>query len=78
MTSGFAFSPASLAIAVGDSVTVHNTDSTHHTFTDRPAFDSGDVAPGGTYTYRFAKAGTFDFVCSYHQGSGMRGTITVR
>jgi len=78
MTSGDAFSPASLTIGVGDRVTVHNTDTGHHTFTDSPTFDSGDVAPGGTYTYLFRKAGRFDFVCSYHQSLGMRGTITVR
>jgi plastocyanin len=78
MTSGFRFSPSSLSIAVGDAVAVHNTDSGHHTFTDSPTFDSGDMGPGATYTYRFTKAGTYSFVCSYHQASGMTGSVTVR
>ena len=78
MTGGFRFSPSSLTIAVGDRVSVHNTDTAHHTFTDSPTWDSGDVAPGGSYTYRFGKAGTFSFVCSYHSGAGMTGSITVR
>jgi plastocyanin len=34
--------------------------------------------PGQTQTLRFSKAGTFSFVCSYHQAEGMTGTLTVR
>ena len=78
MTSGFRFSPSTLTIAVGDRVSVHNTDTAHHTFTDSGVFDSGDVAPGASYTYRFTKAGRFNFVCTYHSGAGMTGTVTVR
>jgi plastocyanin len=33
---------------------------------------------GATFTYRFLKAGTFDFICSYHDAGGMTGTITVK
>ena len=77
MVSPYMFSPKSLAIAVGDSVRVTNKDSTHHTFTDGGVFDSGDLAMGGAYTYRFAKAGTFSFVCSYHSTVGMTGSVTV-
>jgi plastocyanin len=78
MTSGFMFSPSNLTIAVGDTVTAHNTDSGHHTFTDTPAFDSGDMAPGASFRYRFTKAGTYSFVCTYHSGAGMKGSVTVR
>ena len=78
MTSGFRFSPSTLTIAVGDRVTARNADTTGHTFTDSPTWDSGNVAPGASYTYRFTKAGRYDFVCSYHAGGGMTGTITVR
>jgi plastocyanin len=78
MTGGFRFSPSSLSIAVGDRVTAHNADTANHTFTDSPTWDSGNVAPGASYTYRFTKAGRYDFVCSYHSGAGMTGTITVR
>lgn len=75
---GMRFSPASLTIAVGDSVRVRNGDTAHHTFTDSPVFDSGDLAPGATFTYRFTQAGRYDFVCTYHASAGMTGTITVR
>jgi len=33
---------------------------------------------GQNYTYRFTSSGTFNFYCSYHQGVGMTGTVTVR
>jgi plastocyanin len=72
------FNPSTLTIAVGDRVRVVNDDSNHHTFTDSGVFDSGDLGPGGSYTYRFSQAGTFDFLCSYHSAVGMKGQITVR
>lgn len=75
---GLAFSPATLTLAVGDSVRVRNADSAHHTFTDAPVFDSGDLAPGASFTFRFTKAGRYDFVCRYHASAGMTGSITVR
>jgi plastocyanin len=32
----------------------------------------------GTYKHKFAKAGTFRYVCSLHSDSGMKGTVVVR
>jgi plastocyanin len=78
MRAPYAFAPSSLSIAVGDRVRVVNDDTTHHTFTDAGVFDSGDLGQNASYTYRFTKAGTFDFVCSYHDAVGMNGSVTVR
>lgn len=78
MQAPYTFSPSTLGIAVGDRVRVVNDDSAHHTFTDAGVFDSGDLGHNASYTYRFTKAGRFDFVCSYHSAAGMKGTITVR
>jgi plastocyanin len=78
MVSPDRFSPATRTIKVGDRVRATNSDSTDHTFTDAGVFDSGDVGPNASYTYRFTKAGRFDFVCRYHASVGMMGTITVR
>jgi plastocyanin len=78
MTAPYTFSPSSVTIAVGDSVRAVNDDTAHHTFTDAGVFDSGDVGPNASYTYRFTKAGRFDFVCRYHASVGMKGTVTVR
>jgi len=77
MQAPYMFSPSSLTIAVGDRVRVVNDDSNTHTFTDSGVFDSGDLGGGDSYTYRFTKAGRFDFVCSYHDTFGMNGTVTV-
>lgn len=77
MTTGFRFSPSSLTIAVGDTVRVHNGDVDAHTFTGS-SFDSGNMDPGAVKSFRFPKAGTFAFVCTYHQAQGMKGTLTVR
>ena len=63
---------------MGDSVKGTNADSTNHTVTASGFFDSGDLAQGASYTYRFSKVGTFNFVCSYHSAVGLKGAITVR
>ena len=72
----FAFSPLTLSIPVGGSVTFKNLDTTAHTATDsKGAFDSGNLAYGQSYTYTFKKAGTYKIVCTYH--ASMVQTIVV-
>jgi plastocyanin len=75
--SGFAFSPASITVAVGDTVTWTNADSAAHTATaSGGAFDSGTLNQGQSFSFTFATAGTFAYVCDFH--SNMMGTITVQ
>jgi plastocyanin len=38
-------------------------------------FDSGDIAPGETFSYTFTEAGTFDYFCTPHPW--MMGTVIV-
>jgi plastocyanin len=72
----FAFSPASVSIPVGGSVTWKNLDTASHTATDASgSFDSGNLDTGKSYTHTFNKAGTYAIVCSYH--SSMHGTVIV-
>ena len=72
----FAFSPSALSIPVGATVVWKNDDSTAHTATSTsPAFDSGNLDRGASYSFTFLKAGTYAYVCSYHPN--MTGTITV-
>ncbi|MFN2537796.1 MAG: cupredoxin domain-containing protein, partial [Mycobacteriales bacterium] len=78
MQAPYRFAPRTLTVPVGDRVRVVNDDAAHHTFTAAGVFDSGDMAQHATYTYRFTKAGRFDFVCRYHSSLGMTGSITVR
>jgi plastocyanin len=75
--SNFAFNPTSSTIKVGDKVTWTNKDSTTHTVTaDDKSFDSGDLAPGATFSFTFSKAGSVPYHCKIH--SSMHGTIVVQ
>jgi plastocyanin len=73
------FSPSTLTIRVGDTVLATNKDSSAHTFTV-PALgkDSGNMDSGETYRLTFTRAGTFHFVCTYHDSFGMNGDVTVK
>ena len=71
-----AYSPDSLSIAVGSTVTWQNADSVAHTTTSNGAFDSGLVRAGGQFSFTFQSAGTFSYHCTIHPG--MVGVVTVR
>lgn len=71
----FAFNPASVTIKAGDTVEWTNDDSTTHTVTGTD-FDSGDLAPGSTFSHQFTSAGTFDYHCSIH--TFMTGSVVVQ
>lgn len=74
--SGLTFSPKSLTVTAGTTVTWTNKEAITHTVTsDTGLFDSGDLTNGQTYQYTFSSAGTFAYHCKYH--SGMTGTIIV-
>jgi plastocyanin len=75
--SGFAFSPSSLTINVGDRVTWTNSDAVAHTATATGgAFDTGDIGQGQSASVRFTRAGTYAYYCTPHPS--MTGTIRVR
>jgi plastocyanin len=81
--SGMAFSPASLTVAVGTTVTWTNNDAIAHTVTsDSSLFDSGAITAsggyggGGTYNYTFTTAGTYNYHCTIH--TMMTGKIIVQ
>ena len=71
------FNPASLKAKAGQTVTWTNDDSVGHDVTS-DGFNSGgagNIEPGKTFTHKFAKAGTYKYVCSVHPG--MKGTVKV-
>ena len=75
--SGMVFSPATLTIKAGTTVTWNNNDNTAHTVTaDDNSFDSGNLAAGKTYTRTFNAMGSYPYHCTIH--SGMTGTIVVQ
>jgi plastocyanin len=72
----FAFDPAAVEIPVGATVTWTNTGAAPHTATASDGtFDSGQLAPGATFSHTFTAAGTFPYVCQIHPQ--MTGTVTV-
>ena len=73
----FAFSPSSVTVAPGATVTVSNKDGVAHTITAQGgAFNTGDVGPDQSTTFTAPdKAGSYPYYCSIHQY--MTGTLTV-
>jgi plastocyanin len=74
----FAFSPASITVKKGTTVTWTNQDSVAHTVTEtdnQTGPKSGNLAKGQSYTFTFDTAGTFKYDCSIHPN--MTGSVTV-
>jgi len=82
---GIQFSPATLTVTAGTTVTWQNGDAVTHTVTS--ATGSGDTydmsLAAGTVSHQFMTAGTYNYYCKIHgvngtPPTGMHGTITVR
>ena len=74
----YAFAPATATVPTGVTVTWVNEDSVPHTVTSKsgPAsFDSGQIAPGASYSAIFETPGTYTYYCIDHPQ--MIATITV-
>ena len=77
--SGMAFSPVTLTVAAGTTVTWKNLDGVAHTSTsDTGVWDTGRMAAGATATTTFRTAGSYPYNCVYHASMGMRGTVIVQ
>jgi len=75
--ASFAFSPASLTVKVGDTVTWTNQDSIGHSATANDGtFDTGILDQGKSGSFTFTKAGRYEYHCSVHPN--MHGTIIVQ
>ena len=75
--AGFAFSPGSVTVDVGDTVTWANADAQGHTATaDDGSFDTGTIAGNTSKSVTFATAGTFAYHCKIHPQ--MTGTVVVQ
>ncbi|WP_332899228.1 cupredoxin domain-containing protein [Haladaptatus sp. CMSO5] len=96
----FKFTPKTLTVDAGTTVTFDNDSEVGHTVTayeqkipdDAAYFASGDfesetaarkdvngglIEPGDTYTHTFEVPGRYDYFCIPHEGTGMKGTISV-
>jgi len=73
---GTAYSPAEVAVALGDRVVWVNRDPFAHTVTSREAgLDSKDIEAEASWSVRPAHKGRFTYVCTRHPS--MRGTLVV-
>jgi plastocyanin len=70
----FAFEPATLQVAAGETVVWTNDGLAPHTVTGDFA-DSGVLDPGQTFSHTFDADGAFEYVCAIHPD--MIGSVTV-
>ncbi|MGW7821071.1 cupredoxin domain-containing protein [Streptomyces puniciscabiei] len=74
----FAFSPATLRVKAGTTVTWTNQDTDAHTVTSTGPggpLHSPALATHGTYTHTFTRPGSYAYVCTIHPF--MTGTVEV-
>jgi LPXTG-motif cell wall-anchored protein len=73
----YSFSPGSITIQQGDTITWVNNGKQPHTATaSNGSFDTGTLKPGASASHTFSTAGTFAYICSIHPF--MHGTVVVQ
>ena len=74
--TNFAFTPATLTVTVGDTVTWTNKDEEpHNVVASDGSFRSPGLDANGTYSFTFTKPGSVDYICGIHPF--MHGTVMV-
>jgi LPXTG-motif cell wall-anchored protein len=72
----FEFDPKGITVSVGTTVTWTNEGPTAHTATaDGGTFDTGNLVKGASGSYKFTKAGKYDYHCTPHPY--MKASVTV-
>jgi plastocyanin len=72
-----AYVPNPVTLSVGTTIKWINTDNVAHTVSSQNnVWESGNIAPGATYSRTFPSAGSFPYYCVYHPL--MVGIITVQ
>jgi plastocyanin len=72
------FDPGKVNVQPGTTVRWVNKGRHKHTVTSNDRlFDSGDLAPGATYSVTFTRPGTYVYYCRHHTKEKMQGTIVV-
>jgi plastocyanin len=75
---GLSYSPSSLSVSVGDTITWSGSFSSHPlSSTTIPAAAPSWLCDSGTlFSYVVTVPGSYNYVCDFHQGSGMAGSFT--
>ena len=79
MIMNYAYSPATLTINVGDTVTWTNMDTAPHTVTVTSGpvkFNSGNLSKGESFSYTFTTAGTYSYYCAVHPDMVAKVVVT--
>ena len=72
----FTFSPSTLEIEAGTTVTFTNEDGFAHTATAKDkSFDSGNLEQDATFEHTFDTPGTYEYLCAIH--NSMTGSVVV-
>ena len=71
---GFAFTPQTLTVKIGTTVTWTNNHTAPHQIKSA-TFNSSLLTKGQSFTFTFNEVGTYDYVCAIH--SNMKGKIIV-
>jgi plastocyanin len=67
--------PETLVVKRGDTIRWINKDPFPHTVTAKGVFDSGSIAPEGSWRYTATITGEFSYTCTFHPN--MKGTLRV-
>jgi len=75
-TTAFGTNP--LTISTGTTVSWLNNDNTTHTSTStgNNGWNSGNIAPGASFSHTFSAAGSYQYNCTLH--TNMVGTVNVQ
>ena len=71
----FAFTPASITVAAGETVSWTNEQSVGHTVTSSDDVWDASLDGGGTFEFTFTASGTYPYFCAIHPS--MTGTVEV-
>ncbi len=77
--NGFTFSPSTVTVNQGQTITLTNVSDTAHTFTVTGQGIDIETMPGKSAKVTIdLPPGTYPFVCRFHESMGMKGTLVVR
>jgi plastocyanin len=77
--NGFTFSPSTVTVNQGQTITLVNVSDAAHTFTVTGQGIDIETLPGKTAKVTIdLPPGTYPFVCRFHESMGMKGTLMVR